>query len=222
MGSRELSLTGQQHLHSLDARRPPLDTEIVPIFKRRAPPASGRNRAEAIAVVKKVSTNNILRAALATLTAAFIGVIFFSLRDTSAKEGGEAPGFAITTDQGQQVTPTAFGGKVLVLNFWATWCTPCVEEIPSLNEFQKKFAGSGVVVVAVSIDKNPQKYRAFLDRIHLAFETARDPNADISNKYGTFRYPETYIIKDGRIMRKFPNAEDWLSDDMTQYVQSLL
>jgi len=170
----------------------------------------------------KVSTNNLLRAALATLTAAFIGVIFFSLRDTSAKEGGQAPEFAITTDQGQRVTPTTFGGKVLILNFWATWCAPCVEEIPSLNEFQKKFAHAGVVVVAVSIDKNQEKYRTFLDRIHVSFETARDPNADISNEYGTFRYPETYIIKDGRIMRKFPNAENWLSDEMTQYVQSLL
>ncbi len=169
-----------------------------------------------------MSTNNLLRAALATLTAVFIGVIFFSLRDTSAKEGGQAPSFAITTDQGQRVTPSAFGGKVLVLNFWATWCPTCIEEIPSLNEFQKKFAGAGVVVVAVSIDKNQQKYRAFLDRIHLAFQTARDPNADISNAFGTFQFPETYIIKDGRIMRKFPNAEDWLSDDMTHYVQSLL
>jgi len=169
-----------------------------------------------------VSTNNLLRAALAGLTAAFIGVIFFSLRDTSAKEGGQAPGFDVTTDQGQRVTPTSFGGKVLVLNFWATWCAPCVEEIPSLNEFQKKLASSGVVVVAVSIDKNPEKYRAFLDRIHVSFETARDPSADISNEYGTFRYPESYIIKDGRIMRKFDNAEDWLSDDMMQYVRSLL
>ncbi len=169
-----------------------------------------------------MSTNNLLRAALAVLSAVFIAVIFLSLRDTSAKEGGQAPDFAITTDQGRRVTPTSFGGKVLVLNFWATWCPPCVEEIPSLNEFQNRLASSGVVVVAVSIDKNPQKYRAFLDRIHVSFETARDPGADISNEYGTFRYPESYIIKDGRIMRKFPNAEDWLSDEMMQYVRSLL
>lgn len=153
---------------------------------------------------------------------AFVGLIVFSLRDTSAKEGGRAPEFSITTDQGQRVTPDSFGGKVLVLNFWATWCSPCVQEIPSLNEFQKKFAKSGVVVVAVSIDKNPQKYRAFLSRIHVSFDTVRDPTAAISAKYGTFQYPETYIIKDGRVMRKFANAEDWGSDEITQYVQSLL
>jgi cytochrome c biogenesis protein CcmG/thiol:disulfide interchange protein DsbE len=175
-----------------------------------------------IRVNPAVKTDNALRTLLAVLILAFLGVIGFSLRETSAKEGGRAPQFAITTDQGQRVTPTSFGGKVLVLNFWATWCAPCVQEIPSLNEFQKRFAGQGVVVVAVSIDKNAQKYRNFLDRIHVSFDTARDPSGDIPSEYGTFMYPESYIIKDGRIARKFNNAADWTSDDITQYVQSLL
>lgn len=169
-----------------------------------------------------MNTNNALRALLAVLTLLFIGLIGFSLRDTSAKEGGRAPDFSIQTDEGRQVTPTSFGGKVLVLNFWATWCAPCVEEIPSLDQFQKQFAKSGVVVVAISVDKNAQKYRNFLSRIPVSFETARDPNADISARYGTFQYPESYIIKDGRIVRKFANAEDWVSEDMKQYVEGLL
>jgi len=156
------------------------------------------------------------------LTVAFIGLIGFSLRDTSAKEGGRAPDFSIMTDQGKRVTLSSFGGKILVLNFWATWCAPCIQEIPSLNEFQKEFANSGVVVVAISIDKNPQKYRAFLDRIRVSFDTAIDPNADISAQYGTFQVPETYIIKDGRVMRKFAEAENWLTDDMKSYVRSLI
>ncbi|MGA8028319.1 MAG: TlpA disulfide reductase family protein [Bryobacteraceae bacterium] len=169
-----------------------------------------------------MNVNNALRALLASLTLIFIGLIGFSLRDTSAKEGGRAPDFSITTDQGERVTAESFGGKVLVLNFWATWCAPCVEEIPSLNELQKRFANSGVVVVAISIDKNEQKYRAFLDRIRVSFETARDPAADISAAYGTFQYPETYIIRNGRIMRKFGQAEDWTAEDKLGYVQSLL
>jgi cytochrome c biogenesis protein CcmG, thiol:disulfide interchange protein DsbE len=169
-----------------------------------------------------MSTNNILRALLLVLGTTFLGLILFSLRDTAPREGGVAPPFQIVTDSGRRVTAQSFGGKVLVLNFWATWCAPCVEEIPSLNEMQKRFAKLGVVVVAVSVDKNQRKYRAFLDRIHVSFDTARDPAASLSERYGTFQYPETYIIKDGRIMRKFPQAEDWLSDDLTQYVQSLL
>lgn len=77
-------------------------------------------------------------------------------------------------------------------------------------------------MVAISIDKNQQKYKSFLDKIHPAFQTARDPSSDISNEYGTYQIPETYIIKNGRIMRKFANAENWTSDDIVQYVQSLL
>lgn len=174
------------------------------------------------APVSIVNTNNALRALLLALTLAFVAVIAYSLRDTSAKEGGEAPQFSITTDEGHHISTNSFGGKVLVLNFWATWCTPCVQEIPSLNEFQKEFAKDGVVVVAVSIDKNQQKYRNFLEHVHVSFDTARDPSANLSAEYGTFQYPESYIIKDGRVVRKFGNAENWLSDDMKQYVQSLL
>lgn len=159
---------------------------------------------------------------MVVLTLAFTGLVYYSLRDTTAQEGKQAPVFDIKTDQGRDVTPSSFGGKVLVLNFWATWCPPCIEEVPSLNQFQRKFAGSGVVVVAVSIDKNPQKYRSFLSKIPVAFQTARDPAAGVSTQYGTFQIPETYIIKNGVVMRKFPEAENWMSDDLTQYVQSLL
>lgn len=91
-----------------------------------------------------------------------------------------------------------------------------------MNQFQRRFADSGVVVVAVSIDKNAQKYQAFLGKMPMAFQTFRDPNADVSSEYGTYQIPETYIIKDGVVMRKFPEAENWMSDDLTQYVQSLL
>lgn len=168
------------------------------------------------------SMKNALIGLLGALTLAFAGLIIVSLRDTSAKEGGEAPTFTITTDQGTKVTPESFGGKLLVLNFWATWCTPCVQEIPSLNVFQQKYSSKGVVVVAISVDKNPDKYKSFLDRIPVSFATARDPNADISAQYGTFQYPETYLIKDGRVIRKYANAENWTTDDITHYVDSLL
>lgn len=169
-----------------------------------------------------MTTNTGLKAILAVLVAAFTGLIGYSLQDNSAKAGGTAPAFSIVTDQGKRVTPTSFGGRVLVLNFWATWCAPCIQEIPSLDLFQRQFSNTGVVVVAVSVDKNEQKYRNFLKRIPLSFETARDPSADVSAQYGTFQYPETYIIKDNRIVRKFAEGEDWSSDDITGYVKSLL
>jgi len=165
---------------------------------------------------------NALLGLLGALTLAFAGLIIVTLQDKSAKEGGSAPAFAITTDQGKKLTQDSFGGKLLVLNFWATWCGGCVQEIPSLNVFQHKFADRGVVVVAISIDKNPEKYKAFLEKIPVSFATARDPNADISSEYGTFQLPESYVIKNGRVVRKFANAENWTNDDITQYVEGLL
>lgn len=164
----------------------------------------------------------MLRGLIAVLTLSLTGLIYYTLRDTSAKEGKPAPQFSLTTDQHRTITPTSFGGKVLVLNFWATWCSPCITEVPSLNQFQQKFAGDGVVVVAVSIDKNPDKYKAFLSKIPVAFQTYRDPNADVSSEYGTYMIPETYIIKNGVVMRKFAQDENWMSPDLTQYVQGLL
>jgi peroxiredoxin len=169
-----------------------------------------------------VNANNLLRGLIVVLALSFSGLIYYSLRDTSAQEGKPAPLFSVKTDQGHSVTPTSFGGKVLVLNFWATWCSPCVQEIPSLNQFQRRFADQGVVVVAVSIDKNPDKYKAFLSKIPLTFQTLRDPSADISSEYGTYQIPESYVIKNGIVMRKFPNQAEWMSDDVTQYIQSLL
>ena len=166
--------------------------------------------------------NSALKGVLSALVLVFVGLLWISLRDTSAKEGARAPEFALTTDQGNRITPDSFGGKVLVLNFWASWCPPCLEEIPSLNRFQREFANSGVVVVAVSIDKNENRYKQFLSRVPVVFQTMRDPNADISAEYGTTLIPESYVIKDGRVVRKFGNAENWISDDITQYVRSLL
>lgn len=156
------------------------------------------------------------------LTLGFVGLIAFSLRDPSAREGGPAPQFSIKTDAGSQVTADSFGGKVLVLNFWATWCAPCIQEIPSLNKFQRQFAGSGVKVVAISIDKNQRKYQSFLQHFRVSFDTAWDPAADISARYGTYQLPETYIIKNGQVMKKFPEGKDWGSSDVTSYIKGLL
>lgn len=169
-----------------------------------------------------MKVNNALRAALLTLTLVFIGVVTVSLRNTYAKVGDRAPAFSIVTNQGQRITPASFGGKVLVLNFWASWCPPCIEETPSLIQFQREFAKSGVVVLGISAYTGEKQYDAFLKRFRVPFATARDPNSHISIQYGTFQYPETYIIKDNRVVRKFAGAVDWTSPDITQFMRGLL
>ena len=74
-----------------------------------------------------------LKAGIGVLLAALAFVIVNSLRERITDVGDTAPSFSIVTDQGRRITPTSFGGRLLVLNFWATWCAPCVEEVPSLS-----------------------------------------------------------------------------------------
>ena len=137
--------------------------------------------------------------------------------------GDTAPDFSIMTDSGRQVTRSNFGGRVLVLNFWATWCPPCIEELPSLNQFSRQLSGSGVVILGVSVDKNEQVYRDFLKRAGVSFDTARDPEANISAEYGTFKYPETYIIDSrGKVVEKFVGGQNWMDPNVIARVKGLL
>lgn len=174
------------------------------------------------ALATPVNTNKLLIGLLALLTAGFLAIVVTNLHESVAREGEPAPTFHFKTDQGREVSATNFGGKVLVLNFWATWCAPCVREIPTLDALQKQYKDQGLVVVAVSVDKNDTKYKAFLNRFGVGFDTYRDPSADISASYGTFQYPETYIIKDGKVARKLISEQNWMGDDMVQYVKGLL
>ena len=108
-----------------------------------------------------------------------------------------------------------------MLNFWATWCPPCIQETPSLSQFAAQYAAKGVVVLGVSVDKDEKAYRAFLQRFHPAFLTARETK--IHEDYGTFIYPETYIIDTrGKVLRKIISAQDWMSERMISDVESML
>lgn len=144
------------------------------------------------------------------------------MRQPLVEAGDKAPNFTITTDQGRQISVKNFGGRVLVLNFWATWCEPCVEEVPSLNQFARQTAGSGVVVLGVSIDQNAHLYQQFRNRFHLAFETYRDPDENLSASFGTYKVPETYIIdRSGKVVRKVISNYDWTDPEMLRFVSTL-
>ncbi|HWQ56434.1 MAG TPA: TlpA disulfide reductase family protein [Bryobacteraceae bacterium] len=170
-----------------------------------------------------IKTEHYLRGAIGVLLVALVFVIYDSMTEKVVGVGDTAPSFSIATDDGRTVSAANFGGKLLVLNFWATWCPPCVQEMPSLDQFQKTLAPNGVVVLGISVDKNEQLYRSFLAKARVSFLTARDPDAKINADYGTFKYPETYIIDaNGKVLRKYIGPEDWTNDRMLNDVRSLL
>lgn len=150
-------------------------------------------------------------------------VMWDALRDRTINAGSLAPDFSITTEDGRTLSRQNFGGKVLVLNFWASWCPPCAAETPSMKIFHDRLKDQGVVLLAVSVDKNPDKYRAFLKRFGVNFATAHDPGAKISDSYATYRYPETYIInKDGLVVEKIVGRKNWADENFLRSIQALL
>ncbi len=151
----------------------------------------------------------VARAFLAVLVGAFIFTILNPGR--AAPEVGKLTAdFELPGLDGRTVKLSDYRGKVVVLNFWATWCPPCVEEMPSLNRFQEVFAARGVAVLAVSVDDDEEALRRFVADHQLKMTIARDPGRKASTLYQTYKYPESYILdRQGRLVEKMVGPADW-------------
>lgn len=131
-----------------------------------------------------------------------------------------APEFTVT-DAERTVVLKDLRGKVVVLNFWATWCPPCIEEMPSLVRMQQQLKDR-VTVLAVSVDEDDRAYRSFLKKNNIDLLTVRDAQQKSNELYGSFKFPETYIIdRDGVLRRKFIGPVDWTKPDILEYLQKL-
>jgi thiol-disulfide isomerase/thioredoxin len=164
--------------------------------------------------------------------AAFLAIIaVFAMptyRHGEASVAGKRPEDFTMELSGKRAHLSDFRGKVVVLNFWGTWCPPCIEETPALNRLQKHIAPRNGVVLGVAADEDPAVYEKFLRDNGVIFQTYRDPNtknnhSPIAESYGTTMFPETYIIgRDGKIARKIIGFQEWDSPEMLKYVDSLL
>lgn len=171
----------------------------------------------------KTLTDRILVGGIVMAGLALAWAVSGSLEPTVIGVGDTAPHFSVKADSGKTFTPTEFGGKLLVLNFWAGWCQPCWSEAPSLEQFTREFGPQGVVVLGVSMDTKPEVYKNFLDQFGVSFEVAMDPTWDIAASYGTFKLPETYIIdRSGKVVLKVVNAQNWMEPGFVASVKRLL
>jgi cytochrome c biogenesis protein CcmG/thiol:disulfide interchange protein DsbE len=135
--------------------------------------------------------------------------------------GSAAPEFTVQ-DADRKVDLHDFQGKILVLNFWATWCPPCVSEMPSLVELQQRLGPKGVTVLGVSVDLDGDAYHRFVTNYKIDFLTVRDPDHKSSDLYGSFKFPETYIIdRRGIVRRKFIGPVDWGSPEIVDFLTKL-
>jgi len=136
-----------------------------------------------------------------------------------AQVGTMAPDFTVS-DGISRIQLSNYRGKVVVLDFWASWCLPCVEEMPSLNKLQHNMPG--LAVLAVSIDSDADDYKHFLASHHIDMKTVRDPDQTVARLYHSSMWPESYVIdRKGIIRRKFTGPQDWSSPEIRAYLNSL-
>ena len=141
----------------------------------------------------------------------------------SAPEKTVAPDFTLEDPSGTPVSLRDFRGKIVFVNFWATWCIPCRAEMPALEQLYQDFREQGFVMVAVNFQDGPEQVRAFSQELHLTFPIALDRKAIAASAYGVRGLPTTYLLdREGQIIGQVIGARAWDSEDAKAYFRQLL
>ena len=137
--------------------------------------------------------------------------------------GGATPALALKDLTGTQHTLEQYRGKVVLVNFWATWCGPCRDEMPSIDRLQTQHGDAKLVVLAVNVDEPEQRIRAFLRRTPLAFRVLVDPGMKAARAWNARILPASFLVdRAGRIRYSARGGVDWLAPSVSQAVAQLL
>ena len=140
------------------------------------------------------------------------------------QKGSPAPDFTLPDLKGTLVGLADFRGKVVLLNIWATWCLPCVEEMPSMEKLHRELQGEDFIILAVSIDNTgADAVIPFVEKHGLSFTVLVDNKASLKSLFQATGVPESIIIdKDGIILEKVIGARNWASSEILGYFRSLI
>jgi peroxiredoxin len=154
------------------------------------------------------------------LVAGALWVVFGAERPAGpVGEGHPAPGFTLPVLDGGEQSLASLQGRVVLLNFWATWCKPCEDEMPAMQRLHDRLAGEDFALVAVSVDEGADEVRAFRDRLALGFPILLDPEKRAAGAYQTFRFPESWLIdRDGVVVARYVGPREW---DEPVYVERI-
>ncbi len=137
--------------------------------------------------------------------------------------GKRAPDFTTTDLTGRTHRLSDYKGRVVLLNFWATWCPPCREELRSLESLRKDYKDKRLVIIAISVDRDIEKVKRFLREISTSFIILHDGKYSVYKKYNVFSVPMTFLIdRKGRIVDIFFGEQDWTSPTIKEQIDSLL
>ena len=169
----------------------------------------------------------VVGAIVAVLTVGLVG-ISQTMKDElfPVTIGSVAPNFrAKVLGENRYKTLADYKGEVLLVNIWATWCPPCIKELPSLEQLHKAYGSKGLKLVAISIDEfvGEDSIRAFAKNAGITFEVLHDSAGAIERAYQTTGYPETFVIgREGTIRKKWIGPDDWSSQGNRALVAQLL
>ncbi len=139
------------------------------------------------------------------------------------EENALPPALALKDTDGRALNLAAFKGKVVVLNFWATWCGPCVAEMPSLQTLARRYADKSLVVLGVNYHESSEKVKSFQQRYKIEFPLARDPWQETSAAWNVRILPETFVIDaEGKLRFRVTGEVDWASKEVAERLRPLL
>lgn len=128
------------------------------------------------------------------------------------KDRPPAPGFILPAPGGRKISLSDYRGKVVLLNFWATWCPDCRTEMPSMDRLYREFKGQGFEIVAVNVKDKREDALAFIKKNKISYPVMMDPEGDVGLLYGAFAMPTTYLIdRNGVVLARMWGSMDWNS-----------
>lgn len=158
------------------------------------------------------------------LAIGFGAYIYSNMPSTTAVVAGDvAPDFTLEDTNGNKVTLSSLRGKVVMVNFWATWCPPCKEEMPSMERLNKIMAEEDFVMLAINTEKDGRSVVPdFLKKNPHDFTVLYDDQGTVQQEYGVYKFPESFVIrKDGTVDQKVIGAIDWSSVKTIAYFKNL-
>jgi peroxiredoxin len=153
----------------------------------------------------------------------FTGACTALAAELKAANGAPAQPLALKTLQGRAHDLAQYRGTVVLVNFWATWCEPCRDEMPSIERLKEKFAGQPFEVFAVNVDEPEARVRAFLEKMPLQFTVLLDPGKQVTKTWNARILPASYLIgRDGRVRYSAIGDIDWSDERVVKRVGELL
>jgi peroxiredoxin len=138
-------------------------------------------------------------------------------------QGSPAPNFALKNSEGETVRLSDYRGNLVFLNFWATWCGPCIDELPAMMEMNQTFAGRRFEMLGISFDTSWDEVNGYLDEHGFELSTVLDPSQSMRQEYRTTGVPETFLIDgNGTVLKKYIGGMQWASPNMIAEVEEFL